>query len=54
LAKTGKKEVRASDVPAGCWLHDFSPDGRENVTEDAVAPTSFGGALSLVWIHDAI
>jgi hypothetical protein len=54
LAKAGKKEIRASDVPAGCWLRDFSPDGRENVTGDAIASSSFGGALSLVWIHDAI
>lgn len=54
LAKTGKNHVRAKDVPAGCWLRDFSPDGKEYVTEDAVSSSNFGGALSLVWIHDAI
>lgn len=54
LAKTGEKEMRASDVPAGCWLRGFSPDGRECITEDAVASSTFGGAISLVWIHDAI
>lgn len=54
LAKTGKSHVRATDVPAGCWLRDFSPDGKEYVTEDAVSSSNFGGALSLVWIHDAI
>lgn len=54
LAKTGKQQVRAGDVPAGCWLRDFSPNGRECVTEDAVASRTFGGALSLVWIRDAI
>ena len=52
--ETGKREVRASDVPAGCWLREFSPDDRECVTEDAIASSTFGRALSLVWIHDAI
>jgi hypothetical protein len=54
LKKEGKNHVRAQDVPAGCWLQDFSPDGKDCVTEDAVASAAFGGALSLIWIHDAI
>lgn len=52
LAKAGKTEVRAKDVPAGCWLRDYSPDGRETLIEDAICGST--GTLSLVWIHDDI
>lgn len=54
LAGTGKSSMRASDVPAGCWLKDFSPDGKDCLTEDVTASSIFGGALSLIWIHDAL
>jgi len=53
LTKSGEKHVRGSDVPAGSWLREFSPDDMECVTEDAIFSREFG-ALSLVWIHDAI
>jgi hypothetical protein len=46
--------VRGDDVPAGSWLRDFSPDGKECVTEDAIFSAEFGETLSLVWIHEAI
>lgn len=54
LGKLGKLHVRGSDVPAGCWLKNFSSQGKECVTEDAIHSTEFGETLSLVWIHDAI
>ncbi len=54
LAKSGESEMSGSDIPAGCWLRGFSPDGKECVTEDAIYSSEFGETLSLVWIHDAI
>lgn len=52
--KAGMANMRADDVPAGCWLREFSPDGKECVTEDVTASSTFGSALSLVWIHEAL
>ncbi len=54
LEKSGTPAVRGSDVPAGCWLGNFSPDGMECVTEDAIHSREFEETLSLVWLHEAI
>jgi Zn-dependent peptidase ImmA (M78 family) len=54
LAKSGESHARGDDVPAGCWLHGFSPDGKECVTEDSIHSKDFGETLSLIWIHEAI
>lgn len=54
LVTSGKSAIRASDVPAGCWLQNYSPDGKEYITEDSIASNIFGSTLSLLWIHDMI
>ena len=54
LLNSNDRHARGDDVPAGSWLRDFSPDGNECVTEDAIFSADFGETLSLVWIHDAI
>lgn len=54
LGRTSESAVRGSDVPAGSWLRDFSPDDKECVTEDAIFSSALGETLSLVWLHDAI
>lgn len=54
LLNSNERHARGDDVPAGSWLRDFSPDGNECVTEDAIFSADFGETLSLVWIRDAI
>lgn len=54
LQNSKEGHVRGNDVPAGCWLRDFSPDGKECVTEDAIHSIDLGETLSLVWIQEAI
>ena len=54
LAKFGGGQISGNDVPAGSWFRDFSVDGMECVTEDAIYSNDFNETLSLVWVHDAI
>lgn len=54
LQSSKQSTVRGDDIPAGCWLQGYSTtDNMECVTEDAIWSNAFG-ALSLVWIKDAI
>jgi Zn-dependent peptidase ImmA (M78 family) len=54
VATGTQTHARASNVPAGCWLDGYDPDGKETVTEDSIRLGAYGTVLSLVWIDDDI
>ena len=45
LLNSNARHARGDDVPAESWLRDFSPDGNECVTEDAILSADFGESV---------
>jgi len=52
--KTGRRLVRATDVPAGVWFEDYSDTGKDYITEESLVLGNTGLVYTLLWIHDAI
>lgn len=49
-----RTQIRATNVPAGCWLANYDPDGKETVTEESMKLGAYETVLSLIWIANEI
>ncbi|MDA3873236.1 MAG: ImmA/IrrE family metallo-endopeptidase [Kiritimatiellae bacterium] len=52
--KHGLRSDRASDVPAGVWLEEYSDSGKDYITEESLVLGSTGIVYTLLWLHEAI
>lgn len=54
VLKSGRRVIRASDVPAGVWFENFSDTGKDYITEESFALGDTGLVYSLIWVHDVL